>query len=297
MDNLPDSKIYLPFSFTYHPVLRFLFGVGIVFFFTSGVLSYRVVLLSGLEIIYPLLFLAAGILNTYLFFIHTGTVVISAEEVIYIKFRKTIRILFRDIRKIENQLFNARLAIHSDNKKIVVEKQIQNYEYFYFLLMERVPIILHASQLQLPVLVKVRVILYIFAAVLSGLGGVFTFLSIRDRVDIGTYIFSLGLLGIGLIFFVRAPRSYYFDSIGIRVKYPLHKKEFRWIDLKMMDLVKMGTGVAQDRSMLKFEFANGALQISELLADQPLEELLKAILQVLKRYERGDRSGEQDLLE
>lgn len=282
MDRLPDSENNLPISFTYHPILRFLIGVGIIFFFTSAVFSYRVFLMGDLEIRFPLLFLAVGFLNTYLFFVLTGTVVVSEDAVVHIKFGKTTRIAFHEITEIENQLFNARLVIRSSQNKIAVEKQIQNFEYFYFLLMERVPKILHAAQLQLPVLVRIRVIIYIFAAVLTGLGGLFTFLSIRDQADIGAYIFSLGLLGIGLIIFILAPRSYYFDSTGIRVKYPLRKKEFMWTDLKMMDLVKTSTGIAQNASVLKFEFANGKLQIPELFADQPLEELLKAILQVLK---------------
>jgi hypothetical protein len=271
--------------------------LGVIFCFTSTVLSFRVFLLGDLTIIIPIVFVTFGALNTWLLFTFTGQVLITENAVVQTKFRNTTRIPFHQITKLENQLFNARLIIHSDKNKIVVEKQMQNFEYFYFLLMDRVPKILHAAQLQLPILVKVQKFIVIFSIVFAGLGAFFLFLSIRDSADIGAYVFSLGLLGMGLAAIILAPRSYWFNSDGIRVSYLFRQKQFRWIDLELMDLVKTSRGIAQSASILKFEFVNGKLQIPELASDQPLEELMKAILLVLKRYKRGEGSHQQNLLE
>jgi hypothetical protein len=275
-----DSKmvpcVELPFEFAAPLLLRVLLGVGGAASLASAL--WCSLLVDSVDAWVAIIFLAFGVLDVVLWYFLSARIRLDAEGISLRRLGRTIRIRYEDVTRIEDRVASQRLIIHSWGKKIVVEKQVENYALFYSLLMELCP---HRVSEERPTTFPIEVRVQRWAKVVYWLfpiaGGALLLLAILGSAGTDAAVFGSLLLGIGVVgFFV--PCAYHFDRDSIEMVYLWRRKTFSSDDLLGIRLVRTRNMLIES-SQLELTFTQGKVVLGEGVLDYPLELLASVLSQ------------------
>ncbi len=287
-----ESAMPLPVEFKYLLTLKLLLAFGAAFFLACTLLSAGLVPQGKLSAIIPSLFLWLGLLSAYLWLAMTGKVVLTDTSIIFRRFGRTTTVSYFDIVEVEDKTFSQRLIVRGVHDSITVEKQLRNFPLFYALLMQRAPLFLRPSRIELPLEIHTHKWIQVarIAFLLVGLGIIISAIISQGEV---AWPFGVLLLSIGVLSLILLPSHYTIDTHGIEVAYALRNKIYRWADLRNVRLTRPRNPRSQTQvSEIHFTFADGTLVLNEDSTDYPLTRLMIIIQDALYEMRIQDWSIE-----
>lgn len=266
-----------PIKFRYPILIRILLGIGGPGFLAGAVLTSPLVREQGLAVWVPLLFLVIGLLNVLVVYLFSGQIVIDSYAVSYQRLGRNVYIPFNEVLRIEHRGASDRLVIQGVNSRIIVEKQLKDYELFYSLLNKLCPNREPEARLSFPIEIHSRPWLPVFTVVISLIGfGNLYYAFQYTYIPVGI----VGILGVimGVVFFLTVPRRYIFKASGLTVISPIRKKIYpaeTLLDLRFDRPFEKNS--LANYSLLTLKYQDGTVMLRDLNVDFPVEVLAKLL--------------------
>ncbi len=247
-------------------------------------LSLPLVVLSiARDIGWPIVavFLAGVGLGVYLWLFLQGRVTLDAQCVTLTRLGRTTRVAYADITRLQHLRVRHALVIQAGNRRLRVEKQLQEYPRFYRILCDRLPRYTEGQAATLPL--EAHTHLWLFLVFLGfGAAGVFMLRRTLTAPAPGPVdlilglLFSAGFLGIGVVGLWLVPHKYVFAVDHVEVQSMAGIKVFPRGDLREAYLAETGRGLSKDYAMF-LVFKRGRLHLTAVTIDYPPEALYKAL--------------------
>jgi len=266
-----------PIKFTYPILVRILLGIGGLAFLAAAVFTSPLVLVQGLEVWVPLVFLVIGLLNVLVCYFLSGHIVIDSYAVSFQRLGRKIIIPFREVQRIEHRIAGDRLVIHGLKGKIIVEKQLKDYLLFYSLLDKLCPNREREARLSFPIEIHTRRWVPLFTGVIILVGfGNLAYAFYYSYIPVGIVGILTAIMGVA--FLLSVPRRYIFDTSRLTVISPIRKKIYQAETLLNLGLNRPFNSYSfTDYSLLVLNYENGKVMLRDLAVDFPLEALAKLL--------------------